>query len=129
MVVGARVIGSVSHYFNGRVAEAAVWNVELSDANFAELAAGVSPLLVRPDGLVFYAPLIHGKSASGGDDYDIVGGVTLTDNATVTVADHPPVFYKSTPWQVTAPAAAAAGTILPQMMQHGLYAGSAGSAA
>jgi hypothetical protein len=44
-------------YFNGRIRDAAAWNVELTDAEIAVLATGFSPLLVRPESLVFYAPL------------------------------------------------------------------------
>lgn len=83
-----------SHY-GGKLAEVAIWNVALTDAEVAILALGYSPLFVRPAALVFYAPLIRGVLASGGDDIDIVGGLILTDNNTVTVADHTSIIQPS----------------------------------
>lgn len=74
--------------FNGRIAEAAIWNVALMDNEVAMLAAGVSPLRVRPSALVGYWPL----PARAGDAIDYSGkGNTLTDTNTVGVADHAPV--------------------------------------
>lgn len=66
--------GSVSNetYVNGNVAEVALWNVALTAADAASLAAGFSPLMVRPSGLVFYAPLIRDE------DRDLRGGLSLT---------------------------------------------------
>lgn len=68
---------------NGTIAEVGMWNVGLTDADAASLAAGFSPLLVRPQGLVFYAPL----SGSVRD----WKGLSLTDNST-TGGEHPRVF-------------------------------------
>ena len=70
------------------VAEAAIWNVELDDTDAAILAAGVSPLLVRPQNLVYYAPLIRAAQ-------DVRRGVTLTATGTPTVTDHPRMIYPS----------------------------------
>ena len=58
------------NYCDGSLAEAAIWNAALSDAEVAALATGVSPLLVRPGSLVFYAPLAR-------DLLDRVGGLQL----------------------------------------------------
>jgi hypothetical protein len=70
------------------VAEAAIWNAELDDTDAAILAAGVSPLLVRPRNLVYYAPLIRAAQ-------DIRRGVALTATGTPTVTDHPRMIYPS----------------------------------
>lgn len=61
-------------YFSGRIAEAAIYNVALTDDEIAQLATGASPLLVRPDALVAYWPL------SGHDcpEQDLVGGFPMT---------------------------------------------------
>jgi hypothetical protein len=59
----------------------AVWNAALTDAEVAILATGFSPKKVRPQSLVFYAPLVR-------EVRDLVGGVALSDTGT-TVADHP----------------------------------------
>jgi len=69
------------------IAEAAIWNVALTDAEVTVLATGVSPLLVRPQSLVCYLPLIRD------DDEDIVGGRSFTANGGPTIAAHPRVFY------------------------------------
>lgn len=72
----------------GQVAEAGIWNVALTDNEIAMLAAGVSPLHVRPSGLVRYWPLL----AYAGDAPDYSGhGGTLTAAGTPAEADHAPV--------------------------------------
>lgn len=53
---------SISRPFLGQLAEAALWNIALSDSDFAMLAAGISPLLVHPEALVAYWPLIGNNS-------------------------------------------------------------------
>lgn len=70
------------------IAEAAIWSAELDDTDAAILAAGVSPLLVRPQSLVYYAPLIRAAQ-------DVRRGVTLTATGTPTVTDHPRTIYPS----------------------------------
>lgn len=72
---------------DGKVAEAAIWNVALTAAEAAILAKGYSPMLVRPQSLVFYAPLI-------GELIDRKGAV-LTNVATSTVFVHPRMIYSS----------------------------------
>lgn len=74
-------------YFDGRIAEAAVWDVALTDAEVAILAKGYSPLLVRPASLVAYWPLIRDE------DQDRVGGYDLTAFNTPSIATHCPVLY------------------------------------
>lgn len=78
--------GSRSNYFNGLEAEWGVWNVALSDLEFMILAAGISPLLVRPDALVFYAPLMGAYSP----EIDLIGHRDLTVTG-ATAAVHPPI--------------------------------------
>lgn len=79
--------GAMNWYASAAVAEAAIWNAALDDDEVAALAAGMSPLLVRPQSLVFYCPLIRD------DDEDLVGGLSLTANGGPTIAAHPRVFY------------------------------------
>ncbi len=69
----------------GRLAEAAIWNVALTDDEVASHAKGVSPLKIRPQSLVFYSPLIR-------DLFDYRAGLTITMNGAVAVADHPRVY-------------------------------------
>jgi hypothetical protein len=71
---------------NARVAEAAIWTAALTATEILSLNAGASPALVRPQSLVFYAPLIR-------DLQDVRGGLAITNNNGATVVDHPRVFY------------------------------------
>ena len=79
-------------YWDGAIAEAAAYNAALSAGEIASLAAGFSPLLVRPDALIGYWPLGGAYSANDADT-DIVGGHALTDSGSPTGEDHPPIFY------------------------------------
>lgn len=81
-----------ARHWNGDLAEWAVWNVSLTDAEIEVLAHGVSPYLIRPAALIAYYPL---QEASG-NALDFSGsGFDMTDTNTVGVADHPAVIY---PW-------------------------------
>jgi hypothetical protein len=84
-VLGASyVAGSLGEYFNGLIAEVGIWNIDLNDDEVLSLAKGFSPRLVRPQSLVFYAPLVRNVQ-------DLRGGITLTTSGT-TVADHPRIY-------------------------------------
>lgn len=76
-------------YTNGAIAEAAIWNDALSAADFASLATGVSPLLVRPDALVAYWPLLGYDSPAS----DRIGRKVLSPVNGPTVTAHPRIFY------------------------------------
>ncbi len=80
--IGQRADGAVQ--MDGNMAEVAVWSVQLTDAEQAILGAGYSPLLVRPESILFYAPLIRA-------DQDLVGGLALTATNAPTVESHPRV--------------------------------------
>ena len=69
---------------DGQIAEAAIWNVALTDGEIASLAKGFKPTRIRPQSLVFYAPLIRNLQ-------DTRKGMALTNNNAATVAAHPRV--------------------------------------
>jgi len=71
--------------WSGQIAEVGIWNVALTDAEAASLAQGMTCDKVRPQSLVFYAPLVR-------DLIDYKGGLTITNNNTATVANHPRVY-------------------------------------
>jgi len=48
---------SASDFFDGDISQIAIWDVALTDAEIASLAAGVSPLRMRRDSLVAYWPI------------------------------------------------------------------------
>lgn len=76
------------NYFSGAVAELAIWNAALSDAEVAILGADrYSPLLVRPQNLVVYLPLVRDN------DEDLIGGLSLTAYNSPTVMAHPRILY------------------------------------
>jgi hypothetical protein len=83
--IGALIRNSVSSYFGGDIAECGIWNAELTAAEIASLADGMTCDKVRPQSLVFYAPLVR-------DLQDVRGGLTITNNNTATVANHPRVY-------------------------------------
>ncbi len=117
--IGSTADSSPVGWVDGAMAETAVWNVALTDAEVAILGLGYSPLMVRPSGLVFYSPLI--RDISAGAWPDLIGGVALTEVNTPTVAVHPPIFYPSAPMLIPAGAAAAgitAGEIMAATSPH-----------
>ena len=75
---------NVSHS-QPNVAELGIWNVALTADEIASLAKGMTCDKVRPQSLVFYAPLVR-------DLIDYKGGLTITNNNTATVANHPRVY-------------------------------------
>lgn len=73
-----------SLWFNGDIAEVGIWNIDLTAAEVASLAKGVSPALIRPQNHVAYLPLIR-------DTHEIVNATGFTDVNT-TAANHPRVY-------------------------------------
>ena len=74
-------------FCDASIAEAAIWNTDLTEAEIAVLATGVSPLAVRPQSLVAYWPLVGNLSP----ELDFVGGYDMALTNGPTKADHPPV--------------------------------------
>ena len=70
---------------NGLIAEVGIWNAALTAAEVASLAKGMTCDKVRPQNLVFYAPLVR-------DLIDQKGGLVITNNNAATVANHPRVY-------------------------------------
>jgi hypothetical protein len=69
-------------YVAGSIAETAIWNVELTAAEIASLAAGFTPDQIRPQSLQFYAPLIRNLA-------DLRLGRTITNVGGAGVSTHP----------------------------------------
>lgn len=105
--IGRSGDASPGNYMSGSIAEAAIWDVALTDVEVAILAAGYSPLFVRPQNLVAYWALIRDE------DQDRVGGYDMTPFNTPTIAAHPPVLYPA-PQSIIVPAIVAAGANVPQ---------------
>ncbi len=84
----------LGNYFGmvGQIAHPAIWNVALTDAEVAMLAAGISPLRVRPEALVMYLPYL----GRDGPEIDIIKARTLTVTGATSSNNDPPVIQ---PWQ------------------------------
>ncbi len=104
--IAGLMIPTPQDFANASIAEVAAWNVALTDAEGAILAAGYSPLFVRPQNLVFYLPLVRDN------DEDIVGGLSMSINGTPTVSAHPRIIYPSAPISGFGAAAAVAASIV-----------------
>jgi hypothetical protein len=74
-----------ANFVNGQIAEVGIWNAALTAAEIASLAKGMTCDKVRPQNLVFYAPLVR-------DLLDAKGGLPITNNNGATVANHPRVY-------------------------------------
>lgn len=83
--VGCQLIGSPQSFFNGRIAEVGIWNAALTASEIAGLAKGMTCDKIRPQSLVFYAPLVRNLM-------DAKGGLTITNNNSATIATHPRVY-------------------------------------
>lgn len=86
MFIGVTRNGSAfTNYTAGQIAEVGIWNVALTTAEIASLAKAVSPALIRPASLVFYAPLVR-------EFTDLRGARVFTNNGTATVSAHPRIY-------------------------------------
>ena len=83
--IGALNRPTREEFFNGLIADVGIWNVGLTAAEIASLAKGVTCDKVRPQSLVFYAPLIRNLQ-------DVRGGRIITNNNTATVVNHTRVY-------------------------------------
>lgn len=85
--VGLRVFGS-SGAFTGDIAELAIWNLKLSDAEVVQLASGADPQTVQAGNLQMYCPILGDDSP----EPDLVGSYDLTINGTLAKgSDHPTI--------------------------------------
>lgn len=81
-MIGERADGALN--FDGDIGHVAIWNVALTNGEIASLAAGISPLKIRRDALVYYCP-INGQSP----ELDVVGGLNMTVTGAVAVEEPP----------------------------------------
>ncbi len=106
---------STSTYFNGELAHLFIYDVGLTTAERTMLANRVSPLLVRPENLLFYAPLVNGTSI----DNQIESGPVFTENGTPAEGvTHPPIHWGRRSWHVSAPVVVGGGLGIPIAAYH-----------
>lgn len=82
---------SVGSPLAGYLAEVAMWDIALSDADIAVLATGVSPLAMHPEAIVAYWPLVGGNSP----ETNVVSTATLTITGSLSAAAHPRIIMPS----------------------------------
>lgn len=85
IVLGSR--SDASGFFPGRVAEFAVWDVILSDADAAALAAGASPMSLTTPPLRYYRLKTDALDINGANGLAVTGATLDADHPTV---DNPP---------------------------------------
>lgn len=85
MWIGAQSQITSTNTWDGLIAEVGIWSAALTTDEVASLAKGMTCNKVRPQNLVFYAPLVR-------DIIDQRGGLAITNNNGATVANHPPVY-------------------------------------
>ena len=78
-------VGWPSSSFDGLIAEVGVWNAALTAAEISSLAKGMTCDKIRPQNLVFYAPLVR-------DLIDQKGGLVITNNNGATANNHPRIY-------------------------------------
>jgi hypothetical protein len=85
--IGAFYAGTSTpiQFMDGLIAEVGIWNAALTAAEIASLAKGMTCDKVRPQNLVFYAPLVR-------DLIDQKGGRAITNNNSATVANHTRIY-------------------------------------
>lgn len=93
--------GSEAQVFNGLIAHSAVWGVALTADEIASLAAGLSPLLIRPASLVAYWPYLGRDST----EIDIIGRYDLAVTGAAASADEPRLRWPSRKRVIYVPAA------------------------
>lgn len=110
VAIGYKDGSSDSQFLTGNLAEAAMWNVALSNDEVSLLAKGLSPLLMRPAALQMYAPL-WGR---GSPEPELIGGgggfVVTGSGASL---DHPRMYYPYS-HQFTAHTVAVGGGTTPK---------------
>jgi hypothetical protein len=100
IAIGALARDVTTFYTSGEIAEAAIWNVALTDAEVAILAKGFSPLLVRQHNLEAYWSLVREAEYENGN-IDRIKKHNLTDYGNPTDAAHCRIIYPIPPHVLT----------------------------
>lgn len=82
---------SLSNYFNGLIAECAIWSAALTTNEIKALWKGRSPLTIRRQALIAYYPLGGFQGQSDRDFWR--SGLTLSSSNSPTWGDHPRVVH------------------------------------
>ena len=85
ITIGARDNTSIGNFINADIAEIGIWSAALTAAEIASLSKGMTCDKIRPQNLVFYAPIVR-------DLIDQKNGLAITNNGGATVAAHPRIY-------------------------------------
>lgn len=85
LTIGGSRVNGTNEYSTSEISEVGIWDVALTGAEITSLSRGFKPPRIRPQSLVFYAPLIRDLS-------DVRKGVTITNSNACPVAVHPRVY-------------------------------------
>ena len=106
---------------DGDLGDGALWNVTLTEAEIAQLGAGLCPLLVRPAALAHYWRLVNGTYE------DLVGGVNMsTAVGTPSATGHNPIIYPGSAIYLSHEAPAVGGANPKGPLGHPLHGALAG---
>ena len=85
--IGAFFAGTATplQFFSGRIAEVGIWDVALTSTEIGSLAKGISCDQIRPQSLVFYAPLVR-------QIIDVKGDLPISNNGGASAADHTRIY-------------------------------------
>jgi len=100
--IGITYRSAFAEPFSGDICEVGIWSDQLSAAQFAELAKGYSPLLVKPSSLIWYRPLVRTPQ-------DLVGSLAETVTGTTVSNHYMGVKMPATRWRVFVPTLVAVG--------------------
>ena len=87
--VGTRKNTTLGNYWDGQLAEAAVWTVALTPDEVTSLESGAAPYLIRPQSLLFYAPMTGRETAT---EINIVGPIIGMSNSPPASTEHPRIY-------------------------------------
>lgn len=120
MTIGAsRYKTTIQLYVSGHIAEVVIWNVALTDAEVLAHATGVTAWQIRPQNLVFYAPLIRSLN-------DEAGGLILTPvsgNSGPIVSPHPRIIEEGSTrgiWAISAPPEISIPVVMKHLREQGI---------
>lgn len=102
--IGALRDSSPGGYFSGLIEQPAAWNIALDATDRQSLTNGVSPLLVKPQNLIFYRPMISLATHN-----DVLGGPALTEFNTPQNGTSSPRIYNPASNIIPFPTAAVGG--------------------
>lgn len=85
IIVGARQLTTLGQFLDGYIGDFGVWNAAITADEVVSLSKGFACSKIRPQSLVFYAPLSRNLT-------DVRGNLAITNNNAATVANHPRIY-------------------------------------